>query len=309
MDSAAGGPVCPATCSNSQGVPLNRRHLQWLIAATAICLFLAAVPAFSQIQKRDGVRQSNPAPSVERSRTTTTTRSSSSKEIHKFSTLVDGNVVIREDKPAGQVVDFVLTDQGCVDYVVATYEDEYSLIPFSAVEFRWAKSVVFVDISQSQFAKVMFFSKNDWPDITASSFRDEVFSTFNVSATRRDATRTTRRETDVDVDRRDRDIDHRDSDRRDSNIDRDPRDQDRTGRDQPKRDEAAPDRSIKDNRPDRDARDLKPPPKPAPKPDEKKPAPRDTEKKPAPKKEAPKEVLPRQPLPRDGGQNPNNPQS
>jgi hypothetical protein len=133
--------------------------------------------------------------------------------------VMKSKVLIQEDQAAGQVVDFVVSREGCIDYLVASHEEQFYAIPFSAAVWRPATSVFFVDITPVQFREVHFFARNDWPDFASTQFRERSFSTFGVSATR-----TTRTHTDIDVDRRDVDVDR--SSRRDVDVDRSRRDVD-----------------------------------------------------------------------------------
>jgi hypothetical protein len=217
----------------------------------------------------------------------------------------DYKVMIQDDEPAGQVVDFIVSDGGCIDYIVATHEDQYYLIPYAAADFRYDDSVVFVDIAPSRFSDVQFFAKDDWPDYYVQSYRQNVFATFGVDA-RRGRT-TFRQNFDDDDDFRDRRRDRRDFDRdfdrdrdgdrdrergRDRDFDRDrergrDRDFDRDrerGRDR--------DRDLDRDR-DRDRnrdRDLKRPPPPDRDSSTKKPAPKADPKAPKADPKSPKSV-------------------
>jgi len=248
---------------------------KWILFASTAGL-LAVTAAWGQVARERS------------STTTTTTRSGSKTEIQKISTIMKSKVLIQDDQNAGKVVDFVLSDGGCLDYIVASYEDDYYVIPFSAATLRYDDSVVFVDISRSTFRNLQFFSSNNWPDLHARSFQDKVFSSFNVSSTRREGQTTFKRETgtdrtdadrkdrdvdrkDRDVDRKDRDADRKDSDPRDSkNRDAEKRDRD-SDRTQPdaKRDDDRSDKTKPDAKRE-DAQDRKDAPgtKPAPKSDQ-----------------------------------------
>ena len=68
-------------------------------------------------------------------------------EVIRLSTVMKSKVLIQEDQSAGQIVDVVLNDGGCIDYVVASYEDEYYAIPYSTVTVRHSDRIVFVDIT------------------------------------------------------------------------------------------------------------------------------------------------------------------
>jgi hypothetical protein len=118
--------------------------------------------------------------------------------VQKLSVLLKSKVMIQDDQPAGQVVDVVFNEGGCLDYVVVSHEKQFYAIPYSAVSMRYDDQVVFVDVAPAQFRKVQFFSNNSWPDFYAADFRQQTFSTFSVrsirtagegSTSRRDADR------------------------------------------------------------------------------------------------------------------------
>ena len=256
----------------------NPRNV-WLAGALTLAM---AAPSFAQVtRERTTVRSGA-------SKTTTTS-------VVKLSNVMKSKVLIQSDEPGGQIVDVVINDGGCVDYYVASYEDEYYVIPYSAI--TWRDNSVFVDITPAQFKKIEFFSSNNWPDLTATSFQRQVFSTFGVSSLRSEGQRSTFKPDTSDRrdDRQDRRDDARDDtrdrsqDRRDDRQDRrdDARDQARDRQDnrQDRREDTkdqAKDqaRDRQDNREDRrddakesaqDRRDDRDSTKPDAKPDPKKP--------------------------------------
>lgn len=187
------------------------------------------------------------------------------------------DIVIQEDQPAGRVVDFIVSDGGCIDYIVATHEDQYYLIPYPAASFRYDDRLVFVDLAPARFRQVQFFAQDDWPDYYVQSYRQQVFSTFGIDARRGRATFRQNLDDDDDVrDRRDRREENRDlrreqRDVRDRNRDRDNRDRDLDNRDRDFEDRDAtrppvPDRPKQPAAPKADPKTPKPKPAvPAPK--------------------------------------------
>lgn len=234
----------------------------------------------------------------------------------RLSAIMKSKILIQDDQPAGTVTDVVLSDSGCVDYVVASYEDQYYVIPYSAVTYRAANQVVFVDIAPAQFRRVQFFTGNNWPDFYASSYQQSVFSVFNVTNVRRDGPRSTLKPNlDRDGDRnRDRDGDRpRDGERnrdRDADRNRD-RDNNPPAKDRNKDDADTPDRPAKPNPGLNDApkpnTEVKPPTQPSTsKPDIPK---ADAPKADAPKADAPKADRPKAELPKPLPQKPIAPQA
>jgi hypothetical protein len=137
-------------------------------------------------------------------------------EVRRLSNILKTKVIIQEDKPAGEIVDVVYNEGGCIDYYVASYDNRQYVVPFDGVQYRAADRVVFIDIAPAQFERVHFFAPNQWPDVYAPTFREQVYTSFNIRAGGRNRT-TFRQGVDVNVDVRNRDRD-RDGDR---NRDRD----------------------------------------------------------------------------------------
>lgn len=225
------------------------------------------------------------------------------RQIQKLSILMKSKILIQEDQPAGEIVDVVLSNGGCVEYLVASYEQKYYVIPYTVATVRYPDQVVFIDVAPAQFKKVQFFQRDSWPDLYAANYRSQLMTVFNVNVPDRSG---------PDRDRPDRDRDRPDRNDRDR-PDRNSGDSDRPGRD---RDSGTPrDRNDRDNKdradnPSRDDRATEPArPRPMPQnprpgdapADPPRPTPdasnRDADKPNPPRKEAPKPEQPPKPAP------------
>jgi hypothetical protein len=152
-------------------------------------------------------------------------RAEAKVSVNRLSSVLKTKVIIQDDKPAGEIVDVVYADGGCIEYYVASYDNQMYVIPFDAAQVRSADRVVFVDLTPTQFERVSFFRGNDFPNVFAPTYQQQVFTTFNVNVRSGSRNRTTFRPGD------DRDGQNR-SDRDGANRDRDNApDRDRTNRD------------------------------------------------------------------------------
>jgi len=217
-------------------------RIHFLLKTVAAGLVLAA--AASQVQAQDAAAD---------------------VQVRRISDIMKSKVVIQDNQPAGEIVDVVYNDGGCIDYFVAAYDNQQYVVPFEAVQYRAADRIAFIDIAPAQFRQVSFFAPNRFPNINAPNFRNQVFASFNIRAGGNARSRTTFRQgTDVNINERDRDRDVNTRDRdanvrdRDRNAnDRNPADRDRdsaTDRNRPNRDPNtdrtnAADRDRPDNRP------------------------------------------------------------
>lgn len=141
-----------------------RRQSQFLRKAALAGVAFSAMAASATAQDQDTKVQADARVSVNR-----------------ISTILKTKVVIQDDKPAGEIVDVVYAEGGCIEYYVASYDNQMYVIPFDAAQVRSADRVVFVDLAPTQFRDVAFFTGNNWPDFFAPRYQQQVFTTFNIN--------------------------------------------------------------------------------------------------------------------------------
>jgi hypothetical protein len=105
-------------------------------------------------------------------------------QVIKLSRILKSKVLIQQDQPAGIVTDVVLSDGGCVEYLVVSNEDQFYVVPYAATQVRYADQVVFLDMAPAQFQKVTYFSANSWPNLFAPAYRTQIYSFYGLGAPR-----------------------------------------------------------------------------------------------------------------------------
>ena len=189
----------------------------------------ATSPAWATAQERE----------VERTTRQTTVERGS---VNRITTLMKSEVTLQEGEPAGHIVDFVVSDRGCIEYLVAEHDDGYYLVPYAAARVDFRAHTVRLTVTQREFRDVIVFKNSDWPNLSDRAYQQRLNKFWGVQAARGTNTleeRTTNkpipregnRNRDDDRDRnrdrdRDRDRDrNRDDDRRpDTRGDNPPRD-------------------------------------------------------------------------------------
>jgi hypothetical protein len=176
-------------------------------------------------------------------RTDTRRVTSTTTTVHKGTVFMGANVVLQDNTSVGRVEDFVISDGGCIDYVVVSYDSKYVLVPWTVATWTGDRTVR-VNITQARFREVPTFTRDAWPNLTDTQYIQRVRTAWGVSDSRYgDPNR-------QPLDRRDERRDIRD-DRRDN---RDQRRDDKT-RPPDRRDDR---RDTRDDRRDtRDARDQR----------------------------------------------------
>lgn len=133
----------------------------------------------------------------QRTRTTT--------EVNRISAVVGGSVRLSAGASIGKIEDIVISDQGCIEYVIVSYHDRFVPIPWSVATVRFEDRVVLLDIDQARFDEIPTFARNEFNVLANVEFTNKVHKTFNVESSRRESrTRdgSDRRRGDGDADRK-----------------------------------------------------------------------------------------------------------
>jgi hypothetical protein len=151
------------------------------------------------------------AAQTETRRTTTTTT-----EVRRGSVVMNANVVVEGGASVGKITDFVISEGGCIEYVVVDYDNKYVLVPYQVVRVDGERRVVSVNITQEKFREIPTFTGTNWP-VTDQQYIGKVRTVFGVteSGYRGDRRDGDRRPLDRTDDRRDDRRDARPTDRRD----------------------------------------------------------------------------------------------
>ncbi len=234
-------------------------HTRTFAAGLACCLAWAGAAAGQQVERRTEVRSE-------------TTAAGTTTEVRRITTVMGANVVVQDGATVGKIQDIVFTDNGCIDYVVVSYESKLVLVPWTVVRVDAAQHVVQVNVTREKFLQVPTFTANNWSYLTNAQYVQQVRTAFGATASgfRGDVREGDRRPLAPGADtRQDRRDDRRDTrqDRRDDR--RDTRDQ-RRDVENPNRPADRPpatnpptrpgDRPPATNPPPPDRRDNRPPP-------------------------------------------------
>ncbi|HEY1376213.1 MAG TPA: PRC-barrel domain-containing protein, partial [Gemmataceae bacterium] len=145
----------------------------------------------------------------------TTTTTTSTTEVRKASVVLHSNVLVEGGASVGRIADFVLSDGGCIEYVVVDYDNKFVLVPYQVVRVDPAQRVVHVNVTREKFTQIPTFTGGNWP-VHDQSYISRVNTVFGVrsSGYRGDVREGDRRPMDRGTDRRDDRRDNR-GDRRD----------------------------------------------------------------------------------------------
>jgi sporulation protein YlmC with PRC-barrel domain len=135
-----------------------------------VCLLLAgALPALAQ----ERIREERPA--------------TNGGAIRKASVLMGSKVAVQDGAALGEVVDLVINDSGCIDFLIVRHEEDYMVVPWSVTTFNVQRRSVVVNsnITRAKLRDVTF-TKDRWPNFYGGAFNRNLQSVWGERALRRD---------------------------------------------------------------------------------------------------------------------------
>lgn len=113
-----------------------------------------------------------------------TDRRTSTRTVNRFTTILKSNVLLEDETNVGRIVDFVLSDRGCVEYLVVEDDDEMYVVPFAAAQVDFRGRTVQLSVSPQKFRSVTRFTSDRWPDLRDEAFQKRQFQFWGVTSFR-----------------------------------------------------------------------------------------------------------------------------
>jgi len=135
----------------------------------------SAPPVYIQPAEEEQL-QTQPSPV-----TTTTTNNYGGRRLSYFN---NTPVHLNNGVTAGRVVDYVLNNQGGVDYIVVMNNGQYMLIPYSAANFNWDQRYMTLNMDQARFGQIPTFTQQQSSSVFApqSAYMGRVNSFFGTGS-------------------------------------------------------------------------------------------------------------------------------
>jgi len=109
-----------------------------------------------------------------------------SQQVHRVSVLMDAGVAVQDSDNIGKIVDLVVNENGCIEYAVVSYEQNYILVPWSVTTVNFERKVVRVNITRERLREVPTFTRDRWPNFSEGQFREKLHKAFGVQAGRKE---------------------------------------------------------------------------------------------------------------------------
>ena len=156
-----------------------------IVGSLAVCVSSLAI---SQERKPE-VQPNKPSIQQERGTLIETSKrvESRSPGFRRSSLIIGSNVNLRGGSRYGKVHEFVISEQGCVDYVIVAYENRFVAVPWSATTYDPGQRVVMLNVEQTQIQTVPTYT--EWTEFTSPTYIGKVNTFFKVDVRTRDSDR------------------------------------------------------------------------------------------------------------------------
>jgi len=108
-------------------------------------------------------------------------------EVRRISTVIGGSVQFAAGGTVGKIEDIVISDEGCIEYIVVAYHDRYVPIPWTVSTVAFDKRIVTINIEQARFEEVPTFSRNEFALLVQVDFREKVHTFFGAGSNPRES--------------------------------------------------------------------------------------------------------------------------
>jgi hypothetical protein len=95
-------------------------------------------------------------------------------QVRRVSAVIGTSVVLREKASLGKIEDIVLSEEGCVEYLVVAYQEKFILVPWVATQVDFERRTVLVDIEKERFKEVPTFTREKWPDFSDTKYIEKI---------------------------------------------------------------------------------------------------------------------------------------
>jgi hypothetical protein len=100
------------------------------------------------------------------------------KTIRRISMVIGANVTLHGDHAVGPVEDIVISEDGCIEYVVVRYKEKFLPVPWTVVTVNFDERVIILDLDEARLAKAPMFSGDDWSVLVEADWSGRVTTFF-----------------------------------------------------------------------------------------------------------------------------------
>ena len=95
--------------------------------------------------------------------------------------VIGAKVYLSGDATAGIVDDFVMSDEGVVDYLIVSRDGKLVTVPWDAVKFDYERKRATVNVTRDVFEKVPTYSVERYPAFYTPEYRTQIYKAYGMT--------------------------------------------------------------------------------------------------------------------------------
>ncbi len=100
---------------------------------------------------------------------------------HSANSIIGATVNLQGGSGVGTVHDFVLNDDGVVEYLIVSDNGKLVTVPWEATQFNFAKRTAVINISPEQYRQVPTYTAERYPDFATPVYRTQVYRSYGLT--------------------------------------------------------------------------------------------------------------------------------
>ena len=108
-------------------------------------------------------------------------------QLFRAKQILGAKVHLSGNVAAGTVDDFVVDENGYVEYVIVNNNNQFVTVPWDATAFNFEKQTATINIAQEQFQKIPTYSADKYPTFSEPQYRTTIYKSYGLTPRERPA--------------------------------------------------------------------------------------------------------------------------
>jgi hypothetical protein len=108
-------------------------------------------------------------------------------QLFRAKQILGSKVQLSGNVSAGTVEDFVVAEDGYVEYVIVSNNGQMVTVPWDATQFNFEKQTAVINIEQEQFQKIPTYTADKYPTFSEPQYRTTIYRSYGLTPRERPA--------------------------------------------------------------------------------------------------------------------------
>jgi hypothetical protein len=95
--------------------------------------------------------------------------------------LLGTKVSLQGGTQAGTIEDFVVNDEGVIDYLIVANNGKLVTIPWDAAKFNWQSRTAVINVTPQVFQQVPTYTVDQYPNFYTPTYRTQIYKSWGLT--------------------------------------------------------------------------------------------------------------------------------